>query len=220
MPGNRKQNYLQHNKYNMSLFEQLFQIFTPHACVACEREGFVLCRDCAIQLPAPAHSLVLPQVSQLYAATSYTGAAKQALHLLKFERAGAAARDIAYAIVTHLPKECAGIVTHIPTAETRVRQRGYDQSRLIARQVAKVCQLPHASLLMRQGAQRQLGQSRTTRQLQMQTAFRARRAYMIENQSILLIDDVLTTGSTMTAAAMVLLSAGAKNVTAVVFATA
>jgi ComF family protein len=157
---------------------------------------------------------------RLIIGTTYDGIAKELLHKLKFERARAASRPIAQVIAGRLavPFPVTGIVTHVPTAPTRVRQRGYDQSRLIAREIAQRCGLAYSALLRRRGSQRQLGQGRAVRKRQLTGVFWINRD--ISNKHVILVDDVITTGASVISAATTLRSAGAKSVTVVVFARA
>jgi ComF family protein len=152
--------------------------------------------------------------------TQYKGVAKDILQRLKFERARAGAEDVARILVSAYTPGDDVLVTHIPTAASRVRQRGYDQAELIARAFARLAELPYAPLLVRIGNQRQVGQHREVRTQQMQQAFRPIHITSLQNRHILLIDDVLTTGATCEAAARTLRQAGAKRVSAAVFAVA
>jgi ComF family protein len=111
----------------------------------------------------------------------------------------------------------ATVVTHVPTATSRVRRRGYDQAELLARQLAQDLKLPYASLLIRDGQSRQVGATRQARLAQLTHAFRIPKHFP-QNVSILLVDDVVTTGATIETAARILRAAGAKSVSAAVFA--
>ncbi len=112
------------------------------------------------------------------------------------------------------------LLVHIPTATSRVRQRGYDQAELIARQAAKRMGLPHKGALMHLGQKQQHGASRAQRLAQLRDAFRIIRPDLIEDRHIVLVDDVITTGATLDAAAQALKAAGAKRVSALIFAQA
>ena len=221
----------------MSIFEDLVNVIAPHHCLICEMEGALICNSCAAALdPVPERCYRCQHVSEsfrtcpvcrrtspLYSAraiTTYDGTAKLLLHKLKFERARAAAKPIAQRMALRSNVPTKGIVTHIPTANSRVRTRGYDQAELIAKEFARQTGLLYLPLLARVGEQRQLGQHRKERQEQMKAAFRPMNNRRLQKQQIILIDDVLTTGATCEEAARVLREAGAARVSACVFAVA
>lgn len=222
----------------MWIVEHFFALIAPHTCKGCGAEGSVLCGGCMSVLPAlPSRCYRCNRVTQeyrtckgcrgrsaLFAAfvcTPYTDRAKDVLHALKYERAQAAAEDVAVAIAGRMPFEGDNyIITHVPTVAARVRARGYDQAALIAREFSGITGIPYTPLLARMGEGRQVGQTRAMRQQQMQRAFYAVQVPMVQKRHILLVDDVLTTGATCEAAARTLCQAGAKRVSAVVFAAA
>ena len=139
--------------------------------------------------------------------------------LLKFERSKAAHQPIANSIAQVLPYLLPDtIVTHLPTATSRQRERGYDQSQLIAKQVAKQKKARYRPLLARLGQSRQVGATKGRRYEQAANMFRALKPEAIQGAHILLIDDILTTGASLEAAAKILKQAGAKQVDAAVFA--
>jgi ComF family protein len=143
--------------------------------------------------------------------------AKELIHRLKYERVRAGAKTIARLLADGYVANDE-IITHVPTAGERVRARGYDQADLIARELSKQAGIPYLSLLNRLGKERQVGQKRADRKLQMKGAFYVRRQPLLVGKSVLLVDDVLTTGATCEAAARALKRAGARSVSAIVFA--
>jgi len=236
MGCNRKQGYLQHKKYNMSILEQLLAMIAPHACIGCRTEGALLCTACVAGLPAfPSRCYRCGKrtpdyrtcrscrassgMYQMIVASIYDGLSKELVHKLKFARGRAAAYDMAQALAICFSASDATLISHIPTAPARVRQRGYDQAALIARALAQKTGVPYTPLLARLGDQRQVGRTREQRRRQMQGVFRVTRPELL-NQHVLLVDDVLTTGATCEAAAQALRKAGAKRVSAAVFAAA
>ncbi|HSW99358.1 MAG TPA: phosphoribosyltransferase family protein [Candidatus Saccharimonadales bacterium] len=204
----------------MSIIEHIFRIIAPHSCVGCGKEGVLLCTACAQELPAVPATPTTPPLLPIQAATEYTGIAKKLIHCLKFERANAAAEDIAALMAQRLVFPEGAIVTHVPTVPARVRARGYDQAQLIAKAVARRAQLPYVPLLARSGQQRQVGQGRAARLQQMRGAFSVSRPAAATGRHIIIVDDVITTGSTCAAAATALLAAGAEHVEAAAFAAA
>jgi len=154
----------------------------------------------------------------VWVATEYENVAKQLIYKLKFDRAGAGSKTIAKALsecLPDLPKDT--LVTYVPTANKRVRIRGYDQSKLISKELAKIRGWKHTDALRRLGSSRQVGSSRKQRLQQLEGAFLVINEARIENGRILLIDDVLTTGSSIETASKVIKKAGAKSIDAAVF---
>lgn len=229
----------------MGILERLVALYAPHLCVGCEAEGATLCDDCRRQLPALVACCYRCRVGTVMgetcldcqafgidavsAATRYTGAAKAVVHQLKFGRAREAAHGMALAMVaayhprihrTHAATRGRVLVVPAPTASSRIRMRGYDQAALLAKSFARQSGLAYAPLLMRSGNQRQVGASRAQRQIQLKSAFYVASTARIRGAHIILVDDVLTTGSTIEAAAATMRAAGAHRVEAVVFARA
>jgi len=221
----------------MSIIEDLLALIAPHQCIGCGREGSLLCATCSADLrKVPPRCYVCRRWSDdfktcvpcrrqtplrnVWAVTTYDGVAKELLHRFKFERARAGAKPIAALLAVKYASVEDVVVVHVPTANTRVRQRGYDQAALIAKEFAARIERPHLPLLIRVGNQRQVGRHRQERKQQMTEAFRLTQGNMVPPKHVLLIDDVLTTGATCEAAARVLRQAGVARVSAAVFAVA
>ncbi len=203
------------------IFEHIISAIAPFSCLECRAEGAILCTACQAALPANTLVDKTTDRSDYMAVTPYRDVAKDLVHALKFGRARAAADCIAHTMANRIaPPEGSWLVTYIPTAQQRVRLRGYDQAQLIAKHFARYKGLPHASLLARTGVTRQVGSNRNERLQQAHTLFRAKHQPLIADTSIILVDDVITTGASMQAAADVLMGAGAQVVWPVAFAHA
>jgi len=110
------------------------------------------------------------------------------------------------------------IVVPLPTAAKRVRQRGYDQAVLLGQAIARSRGLSARQVLERVQSTRQLGANRVQRHKQSAKMFCIAPDVDVHGAKILLVDDVCTTGATLTAAARLLRQAGAVQVDAVVAA--
>lgn len=101
----------------------------------------------------------------------------------------------------------------VPLYSKKLRKRGYNQAELLAKFLAKQVQLPVASLLERtKKTHTQVGLNKTERKANIAGAFQVNKKVKQPPSAVLLIDDVLTTGSTLSEAASVLKRAGVKKV--------
>jgi ComF family protein len=107
-------------------------------------------------------------------------------------------------------------VASIPVPVHRLLFRGFDHGHRLARGVARVSDLPLCSLLARRNASRQVGQSAPTRKTLAGESFES--TAVLDGQRVLLVDDVVTTGATLSAAAAVLKECGASEVWGLVVA--
>jgi ComF family protein len=113
------------------------------------------------------------------------------------------------------------VLVPVPTAAARARRRGYDQARLLARELSRRTGLPYLDCLARHGNAHQVGASGGTRRSQLQGVFRVTvPGARLRGARLVLIDDVMTTGATLEAAAAALTRAGAAHMEGLVFARA
>lgn len=207
------------------LLRLLFPMF--NACHLCGRALAVdhangLCNACtkALQaqslIPHDMRSMHDPLIDCL-AAYRYKGAARDMVRVLKF--AGDPAAAIAPAEgMTHAlavsERLCAiDAVVPVPLSPMRLRERGYNQAELLSREVCAhtgLLLLPHA-LTRTAELRTQLSRTRAERLNALRGIFHAD-AFAVYGRTLLLIDDVLTTGATAVSCAETLLAAGAKGV--------
>lgn len=109
-------------------------------------------------------------------------------------------------------------ISYIPASPDAYTRRGFDHAYLLAKEFASFTHLPLVSVFSRPRAQDQRELSKTERANNMRNAFKLLNVSSLEDESVLLVDDVRTTGATLTCAAELLLEAGCKNVNAVTFA--
>ncbi len=149
------------------------------------------------------------------------------VHALKYggwpELAVEMGRILAAVRLPPIPAGTRRVVVPVPTTRERVRKRGYNQAELLARSLANSLgmELVHALARTRAGPT-QVALPPSQRRANVRGAFAARgeAAPLIEGAHVVLVDDVLTTGSTAGAAASELVREGASEVTLVVFARA
>jgi len=179
-------------------------VLIERACAACGRPGPVLCVACVHAFRPPPALAPPPGLDTFDALVRYEGAARDLVLALKYRNTrpalGVLTRALAELARAHQPSA----VTFAPTTSPRRRERGYDQAELLARGVARRLHLPMRRLLDRAEGPAQTGRSRVARLDGPHLTARRR-----VGGSILVIDDVCTTGATLAAAAAALRGAGA-----------
>ena len=206
----------------MSLWSTFLDLLFPPRCAFCgallDGEAGGVCAACekALQnLEGP--GLRALDFGQCAAAFLYEGVVRDGVHGLKFQgrRQSAAvfARYMAEAAAEHLAGQF-DAVTFVPVSEKRLKQRGYDQSRLLAEAMAKIWGVTAEAVLEKvrdNPAQSGLADARARRE-NVRGAYRVKAGAAVAGRRFLLVDDVVTTGSTMAACAAALLGAGAAGV--------
>lgn len=192
----------------------------PPLCAACGRScraEAVVCTRCARRLAAaePLLGKGPPGLDRSWSSASHDGVVRDLVVALKFRRLLRVADLMAERIHWLAPAQLlSGSVVPVPPAPSRLRRRGFDPAGELAAALAERLDSPLARCLERRGGRRQVGRRRAERLGQPPRIHAAAMA----PRSVLLVDDVLTTGATMSACAQALRAAGAARVVAVTFA--
>ena len=184
------------------------RVFSPYALGAGEtRCG--LCRRLA------------PPFVKAVAYGSYEGGLRELIHLLKYQQVRPAAVVLARILTGAVSGIESGwtqspvVVVPVPLHARKLRQRGFNQSELIARDAIKLngrMVLHHRVLERQRETQSQIGLTRHQRRENLRGAFAVTRPEEIAGREILLVDDVFTTGTTGAECARVLRRAGASKI--------
>ena len=197
-----------------------------HLCGRFPEQAGVLCSRCQKELSevrykklrAASPELHAPLVGCL-AAFPHEGTARELVHLLKYQSDCAAAEPLgecmAAALTTsaHRPAVIDAVIP-VPLHASRLEERGYNQALLLAQAVCRHTGLTLAqdALIRVHATDTQLHRDREQRMQAMQRAFAVPDGGAVRGKSILLIDDVLTTGATAVSCAGALMDAGASAV--------
>jgi predicted amidophosphoribosyltransferase len=188
------------------------------SCAGCRRPGPVLCRTCRLVLAAPP---AMPTSGDVIAAVPFVGRPREVILSLKYGNRRQLGHHLAGLVVNRilasgLRPDDIDVVTWAPTSSSRRHRRGFDQAELVARRVALQLGVPCRRLLRRDGAAPpQTGLDRAMRLHG--PVFTA--APNVAGQRVLVVDDVVTTGSTLRSAARALEQAGAVDVRKAAVAT-
>lgn len=190
----------------------------PPRCAGCGRVDARWCERCQDELDAVAVDVSghrLPPLVFIASTGTHEGKLQQAVHALKY--AGApeltaplSARLLAAVEQTHLAQRV-DVIIPVPLHASRQRERGYNQSERLADYLSQILNIPcnPSALLRWRATPPQVGLNREQRQTNMRDAFRAAAPL---SGSVLLIDDVFTTGATLQACAQAAREAGAAAV--------
>ncbi|MBI1748522.1 MAG: ComF family protein [Acidobacteria bacterium] len=194
-----------------------------------------ICHGCGLPLPAGYQQMASPPrcgecLFEAYpfdigrAAAYYEGPLREAIHLFKFGRRRNLAHrlsDLLFHVYQehriHMPADA---IVAVPLHASRLRERGFNQSELMAKELARRIRLPYDPTVLTRwrATPPQSGQNKKARARNIHRAFQTRYPKRIENNAFLLVDDVFTTGATLTECARSLRAAGARAVYALTLA--
>lgn len=226
----------------MKILKEVLNFFFPFQCEVCGRllgeQEKIICLYCFLELPRTNfHNSPENVVSQLFwgrvnishsASWFYftKGSPYQKLiHKLKYK----GRKDIGFELGKVYGHELKGspfvkadIIIPVPLHPSRLKKRGYNQSEFIGMGLAETLAIPiKADNLIRENStESQTRKNRFERFLNMEGKFKVKDVNQVLGKSILLVDDVVTTGSTLEACATILLEAGCLEVNVLTLAVA
>lgn len=208
----------------------LLDVLIGDGCAACRMPGPPLCADCTALMPVidghgcrrcghpwPDSRDACPQciagVARARQAVRYESPVPEAVRALKDSRRRALADLIAVIMAAHVAGPAHGaVLVPVPLAPARHADRGFNQADLIARRLGRLWGVPVHDCLMRHDGPSQRGSGAGARRAQVAGAFHAPGRVPLH---AVLVDDVVTTGATLSAAARALRAAGCARVGAV-----
>jgi len=209
------------------------ELLFPKRCFFCKKHGELLCCDCKELFEiSPVHHRARAEtyLTDIYAACSYENTfVKILIHNLKYapfckELAIPAATLIAdhFKLSEQSINFNDSIIIPVPLAKKRLRWRGYNQAEAIARELERIWLVPTTSdcLKRHKETKTQAELSKSERRENIKKAFTCENSALLKDKSIFLIDDVITTGATISECANVLLKNGAREVLGIAVARA
>lgn len=200
-------------------------LFRPQCAACAELADEPLCGACGdtlLEAGEVAAARAAP-LARIVAPWRFGGQLATAIRRLKFTGATHVARTLAplwAPVLAAAVDETDGIIVPVPLHWRRRWQRGFDQAWLLALHACAHTGLarPVNALRRHRGAPAQSTLSAAERAANLVGAFRVREPRVVEGRSVVLVDDVVTTGSTLAAAALPLLAAGAREVVGITLA--
>lgn len=203
----------------MLLTEFILDLLFPSFCLGCGRFNTLLCADCYQQL----NFLALPvspqleksYLTQILAMAHYEGLMKKMIHQLKFKSVKPVGRLLGELVVMTMNLPPVDYLTAIPLSDQRRRQRGFNQAAVIARNIASLKKINYQPFLKRSRntAPQASINDRQQRLVHLKNCFTPLNQVKVKaDAKILLVDDVVTTGTTLNEAAKVLQKMGFKKI--------
>ncbi len=214
----------------------IFDLLFPVDCLGCGRAGEWWCKNCSLNLKiAPKYCVnckigrgylcakcrPILGLNDLAVALDYRqNLVRRSIQVLKFYGVSAVAEFLAKSLLdaSQILSGHDWLVVPIPVTDKKRRQRGFNQSELLAKPLAANRGWDYQPTILQRANQRrsQVGLDRQQRLKNLKNCFIVKQN--LKNKNIILIDDVLTTGATLTAAAQALRLAGVARVSAIVVA--
>ena len=203
----------------------LLDLLFPPRCPFCRRllteRHALLCPDCQRTLPwleGDSARRTGEFFGVCVSPLAYRGPVREAVHRYKFSGSRSYARPFGQLMAQCVRDQLDGrfdCVTWAPLSARRLRQRGYDQAMLLASAAALALDDVAAETLCKvrdTEAQSGLGKNDASRRANVLSAYQVTDPALVEGRRVLLIDDIVTTGSTLSECARVLRTAGATDV--------
>ena len=189
------------------------KITSGYACNGCQPTEKISCRIFNIAMGKNSRML------KVYSAYRYENRYRKNLHNFKFNNKRYLASSFAECIFDRIAIDGDYIITYVPMTEKKKRERGYNQSQLLAEKLGKLKGITVKTLLIKKCENRiQHSLNKTERKENVKGVFMA--VGDIKGQKIIIVDDIITTGSTMCECTTMLYRAGAADVLGVCCADA
>ncbi len=206
---------------SMQWLDPVLDLVFPPRCVGCRTRGALLCARCraacqpvSCDVNQRSHQrLNSTALASTAGAYRFHGTVREAIHALKYERRARAATVLGDLLAAYIDEHplAVDVIVPVPLHAARLRERGFNQSALLAQQLAIHLKMPMSTQLVRvRPTTQQANLGRAERQANVRDAFVWQGAP--PPPRVLLIDDVLTTGATIGAAAEAIQAAGATAV--------
>lgn len=211
----------------------ILDLLLPPRCPGCGREGEVLCAGCSRSLERRIHEppgvpiglpAALPHgLVQAEWCAAFSGPARAAIHALKYDGERRLGEPLGLLLARRWAHAGVGgdLLVPVPIHPDRRRERGFDQAELLAAAAGRHLRLPMTAALMRVErtvAQHSLGRAERARNVGGAFAVRPGFGPQVRGRWLVLVDDVATTGATLSGCAMALHAAGALAVSAITLA--
>lgn len=206
------------------LYESIKETLYPTKgiCFKCSEESdsnISLCNRCILNLnysnTVNEYILENQYILKCYSVSFYSSVIKDMILKLKYKSNFEAGEALAYLMYNKLQKINSNIdfITYVPMFKKDEKKRGFNQSKYLAKEISKLANIEMRDFLIKtKNTKDQIGLSKEERNNNIKNCFQSIDKKMIKNKRILLIDDVITTGSTVVECVNMLKQANCKEI--------
>lgn len=203
------------DKLRNSVKDILFPVRCPYCETVIHKTEYA-CEDCKNKFPSPA---IIKYAVGGYKCTSpfpYDGIFKKAVKRFKFGNKGGYAKQLAFPMVQSILESYQGVdfdlITCVPMHKKRLAQRGYNQAELLAKECAKIMNIPYCDTLEKYKENREQHSIKASeRAKNVKGVYRIIDKELVRDKNILIIDDIITTGNTLGECAKILMKKGCRS---------
>lgn len=227
----KRKQFFSFNKYIWNALDWLY----PPSCCSCGRSGVIFCEECQSSIMKIKGNLCIscgihlrkkqtkcvdclenpPIFREMRSWAVYEGSIREAIHSLKYKQNIALGHILAKQLINVINQSNwkVDLIIPIPLSDSHYKQRGYNQSALISRFISKSINIHHSNdaVVRIRDTKTQISLDIKERFTNLDGAFWGNPA-KLNTRSVLIIDDVITTGATMQSCAKEVIDAGAKQV--------
>lgn len=213
----------------MSVINYILDLVYPRKCVFCGKviEKRDICNECRGKLPYTRGDEVsqkIPFITECVSPLFYDDMVRKSFLRYKFSGVQAYAvrygKFMAECVENNLDYSTVDVISCVPLSKKRQRSRGYNQARLLAKEISASLDIPEKELLKK--IKDNPAQSRTKNAKERLTnvsgVYSLQSGSDVDGKTVLLVDDIITTGATLSECARILRRAGAEKVFAVTLA--
>lgn len=219
---------------NLLIFTSLFDFFLPRFCFACnnklESNAVVICPDCFSKIQLAEKGRLVEEYKRKFSGkgiiSDFTSAfvfekdkeLQHVIHALKYQKCFSAGlflgKKLGETLRDIISTWGISLIVPVPLHHLKKAERGYNQSTYIAKGLSKELEIPYSERAVKRT---RFTESQTTmtlkeREANIDGAFAVRNKNKVKGKNILLIDDVITTGSTISECGKALLDAGSNKI--------
>ena len=209
----------------MNIFEKIIGVIFPKQCVGCGLRGFLICDVCKSRIPSASN----PMYEFITSVFSYSDpSVRRMVHLMKYRSGRYVAKFFAPYMLSSL-SEFVGeeklfignapiLLVPVPLSKSRMKMRGYNQSELLIKEIIKIDNTKRFLLekklitKIKDTTPQVLMKNKSERLLNQTNCFAVMSHKKTKYETIILVDDVTTTGATLVAVRELLRKDGFKKV--------